>query len=116
MLSNEQSKNITYVYSKLLQSELSGWAEIDDCLEQIEWLSDDELFRECELLYSYQKNGNVSSRYKDDSKATLFIRNLIEASDAILELYKETNNLHSNNRYILSYYLGLCQTGQIVLL
>lgn len=113
MLDSEQIKNITYVYDKLMNSESIGWAEIDDALELVEYLDDDQLYRECDVLYVYQQSKTIVSVY-EDTRATNFVKNILDASEAILNLYDETGNMHPKNRYILSYYLALCQVGQIV--
>jgi hypothetical protein len=114
MLTTEQIKNITYVYNKLMETEDKGWDTVDDLLEIMEWLSDDQLYRECEVLYSYHKSKNMGCPHMHKPSTACFVENILEAVESILELYEETNNLHTKNRYILDYYVVLCQNGYIV--
>ena len=114
MLSSDQIKNITFVYVSLLDSELNGWENLDDFLEILEWLDDLELYREAEILYSYHKNENMGCPYPHQEGSVCFVKNILDAVEAITDLYKETGNLHLKNRYILANYLALCQDGKIV--
>lgn len=114
MLSTEEAKNITFVYSALLDSELKGWQDLDDFLEILEWLDDSELYREAEVLYSYHKNEDMGCPYPHKEGSSCFVKKVLEAVEAITELYKETGNLHPRNRYVLANYLALTQDGQII--
>jgi len=115
MLKKDQSKNIAYVYSKLIENDIdSRWTTTDDLLESIQWISDPELFVESEILYSYHKNKNMGCPVPHTDGTFCFVKNILEAVEDILELYKETNNLHKTGKYILQYYLVLYQTGSIV--
>jgi hypothetical protein len=114
MLDSSQTKNILYVYNKFLESESKGWDEADDNLLILEWLSDIEIYRESEILYSYQKNRNMGCTFKHPPGAICFSVHVLEAVDSILQLYQESNVLHPKNRYVLEYYIILCQAGQIV--
>jgi hypothetical protein len=113
MLSSPQSKNITYVYNKLIESELTGWTKLDDYLELLEYLEDDQLYIETEVLFSQLKDKKMGCTHKHNNNSC-FIKNIAEAVESIIELYQETNDLHPKNRYILSYYLAIYQDGQMV--
>ena len=114
MLDSSQIKNITYVYAKFLESEAMGWSSIDDYLEMLEFLDDDQLYRECEVLYSEHKNRNMGCEYDHKSGSICLVKNILEAVESILNLYQETNDLHIKNRYILCNYLALSQSGKII--
>ena len=43
-----------------------------------------------------------------------FVKNILEAVEDIVDLYKQTKNLHVKNLYILQYYLAFCQDGSII--
>lgn len=117
MLSKEQVSNLTYLYNKFDESELKGWTSIDDFLELIENnLDDDQIYREAEVLYSYHKNQKVGCPYLHVDGSTCFVPCILEAVEAITELYQETGNLLKKHRYILGYYLALAQDQQIILL
>lgn len=114
MMSPEQIKNITHIYSTLMDAEKKGWTNLDDYMELLEFLDDDQLHRECDVLYSIHKTKKMGcpSGHEDGSKC--FVVDFLEAIEAITDLYKETGNLHIKNRYLLCNYLTLCQDGQIV--
>lgn len=114
MLNSTQIKNITYVYVTLMNSEGKGWDEYDDSLEIVEWLDNDQLMRESDLLYSYHKNKNIRCAYKECNIETCFVKNILEAVESIIELFEETKDLHVKNRYILCNYIALCQGGHII--
>jgi hypothetical protein len=114
MLSSDQTKNITYLYNKFLDSELNGWTNLDNFLELLEYLDDDQLYRECEVLYSHHKRKTMGCPYEHTKDSVCFVKGILEAVEAITDLYQETGNLHPNNRYVLAYYLALCEDGQIV--
>ncbi len=96
-----------------MESEVKGWAALDDHLEVLEWLDDDQLYREAEVLYSVHKNKKMGCPYKHTEGTICFAINILEAVEAITELYQETGSLHPRNRYVLSYYIALCEDGQI---
>jgi hypothetical protein len=114
MLDSVQTKNLIFVYDELMSSEANGWTDIDDFLEVNEWLDDSQIYRECEVIYSFHRNTKMGGPYEDNPKFDAFVKRILEAVDSILFLYQETNDLHIKNRYILSYYLALSQCGQIV--
>lgn len=114
MLTTEQIKNITFVYTAIMDSEAKGWSNLDNYLELLEFLDDSELYRESEVLYSYHKNQKMGCPYPHNEGSSCFVENIMEAVEAITDLYKETGNLHPKNRYLLANYISLVQDGQIV--
>lgn len=116
MLSSEEAKNITFVYSTIMESEIKGWSDLDNYLELLEFLDDDQLYRESEVLYSFHKNENIGCPYPHKLGTSCFVKNVLEAVEAIIELYHETNYLHPRNRYILANYISLTQDGQVCLI
>lgn len=114
MLTTDQAKNIIYLYGAFLEAEKKGWSKIDDYLEILEYLDDDQLHRECEALYSIHRTKKMGCPYEHKDGIVCFVIRILEAVEAITDLYKETSSLHIKNRYILCHYLALCQDGQIV--
>lgn len=114
MMNSEQKKNVTAVYNQLINSEARGWDGIDEYLEMLEYLDDDQLHREADVLFSAHKNKPMGCPYPHKDPTNCFVKRVIEAAEAILELYKETGQMHKNNRYILQNYLALAQSEQIV--
>jgi hypothetical protein len=114
MLSTEQARNIAYLFRKFLESEAKGWCALDDYLELLEYLDDDQLYREAEVLYSIHKTKNMGCSYIHKEGTKCWVVDILDAVEAITELYKETGNLHIKNRYVLANYLALCQDQQII--
>jgi hypothetical protein len=113
MLSPDQRKNITTVYNHLMKMEARGWDGLDDYMALLEYLDDDQLHREADVIFSQLSNGNLRCE-QDHTQDKCFIPLIHEATACILELYKDTNYMHINNRYILCYYLAMQQAGMIV--
>jgi len=113
MLNPDQSKIVSKSYLHLLSSERGGWSDIDEYLLLLDYLEDDQLFREASVLYDRHKNSVVSCT-EDHPREACFVPLLVESSQYIIELFEETHNLHPKNRYILSYYLALDQAGMIL--
>jgi len=113
MMSPEQVKTVTYVYHALIQNEERGWDGLDDCMDLLENLDDDQLYREVDVLLTKHLQGKPRCKIKHN-EAECFIPRLIEAVSSIAELYKKTGYMHKNNRYILMSYLGLQEVGEIL--
>jgi hypothetical protein len=116
MLTKEQAKNIASLFDHFLTSELKGWTNLDNFLEILENnLDDSQIYRECEALYSIHKTQEMGSPI-DHINATRFVSDILEAVEAIVELYRDSTELIPKHRYILCYYLALCQNKQIICL
>lgn len=114
MLNSSQSKNLLHIYRFFMESEANGWNAIDDHLEMLEWLDDSELYREADVLYSHHKNKNMGCNYTHKEGSYCPVKSILEAVESVLELHKDSENLHPKNRYVLAYYLALSQDAQIV--
>lgn len=111
----EQVKVVAQVYNRFFDKETEDtWTDVDDYLSMLEWLDDDQLYREADVIYEAHKFGKVRCDM-DHPSTECFIPTVVDAVGAILDLYRETSNLHKNNRYILQYYLALCQAQVIVM-
>lgn len=113
MMTDDQRKNVVAVYTHLLQNESRGWDGLDDVMDLLDYLDDDQLHREVDVIWSQHSTGQVKCQ-QDHAKEKCFIPLLFDAVGSIIELYKETNNLHEKNRYILQYYLAMNQAQLIV--
>ena len=109
----EQRKVVTKVYNHLLESEKRGWDGLDDYIDYLEYLSDDQLHREADVIFEIHSRGRTKCQ-QDHPIENCFVPILVEAVSAILELYKETNSMHPKNKYILQYYLAMQQADMIV--
>ncbi len=113
MMSREQYKVVVQVYLHLLDNEKRGWDGLDDYMNYLEYLDNDQIHRESDVIYSYHKNVKVRCEDKH-AESQCLLPLMVECVGVILELYKETNNLHQKNRYILEYYLSMNQAGMIL--
>lgn len=112
-MSQEQIKSVTTAYNHLMESEKRGWDILDELITYLGYLDDNQLQIEARIVYE-KYNGSPVKCSQDHPKDKCFIPVLIDAVGAILELYKETKNLHGKNKYILQYYLAIEQSGMIV--
>lgn len=96
-----------------MESELKGWTNLDNYLEILENLDDNQIKKECDSLYSIHRTKTMGCPYDHPQGSICFVGRILEAVEEILNLYDETKYLPANNRYILCYYLSLCQDGQI---
>lgn len=112
MTTNDQVKNITEVYSRFIKSEHREWGVLDDTLCYLEYIEDDQIYKESSILFWKHRDGatcDISHPIEE-----CFVPLILNAVEAILGLYEETRDMHPNNRYILEYYLALSQIGTIV--
>lgn len=113
-MSPDQVRNVANVYRRLmLHEEGRGWTKLDDDMAHLSYLDDDELVREAEVAFCHHDGKNPRCP-KDHDIRECFIPTLIDAVTAILDLYRETENLHVNNRYVIECYLAIDQQGSIV--
>jgi hypothetical protein len=113
MMNQEQVRVVAQVYRQFLSSEDSrGWEAIDDYLDTLGYIDDDQIIREAEVVLTYHRKGKVRCE-KDHPEAECFAPKVVEAVQAIVELYKEGGQLHRNNRYVLEYYLAVDQAGML---
>lgn len=113
MMTSDEAKLVSEVYLKLSETEYRGWNGIDDYLVLLDFLDDDQLNREAEVIYEEHKNKKVRCPVNHPASSCI-IPKLVESTGSILNLYKETGNLHPKNKYILQYYLAINQSGMIL--
>lgn len=114
MMSPDQTKIVIQVYNHLIENEKRGWDGLDDYMDYLEYLDNDQLHREVDIIHSQHKVGLVRC-HQNHAREKCFIPIMVDAVGSILELYKETGNLHEKNKYILQYYLAMNQANMIVL-
>lgn len=97
-----------------MENEANGWDQIDDDMGKLDWLDDDQLHREADVMLEIHGRGEPHCAKEHDT-SECFIPILIEACGLITELYKETGYLHKNNRYVLQNYLAIGNAGIIII-
>jgi hypothetical protein len=114
MLSKEQSEIVKLVYTRFIDSEEEIWTEIDDNLEMTGFMSSQELVNECIIKFE-QCSGGIfrCNQAHDQSKCIAPI--ILEGVGYILALYDKTSYLPPKNKYVLEYFLVLCELKMIYL-
>lgn len=115
MMTSDEVRNVGSVYRRLMDGEEGrGWTSIDDCMERLSYINDDQLTREAEVAYCHHvgKNPRCPSKHEISQ---CFIPSLVEAVNSILNLHRESKDLHPKNRYILEFYLTLDHEKMIVI-
>lgn len=115
MMTKEQQQAVTTVLRRFADIDNSSttWTDVDEQMSLLEWLSDHQITVEAEVKLLAQRKGNPRCK-ADHPTSQCFVPTVLEAVDAILQLYKETGNLHLKNRYILTYYTVLSYNGTII--
>ena len=108
MITNDQANTINRDYRHLLKHENRGWDGLDDYIGYLEYLDDDQLHREADVIFAFHSKVNVKCT-QDHPKEQCFIPILVEAAGAILEYYKDVGKLSERHKYILQYYLSMEQ-------
>lgn len=116
MMTDEQRHTVSIVYSQLSTSDgaqTDRWTDIDECMSTLDWLEDNQLVIESEVIYDIHKLGKPRCG-SDHPIEHCFVPMIIDAVVAIINLHKETQNLHPKNRFILQMYLSLTKLGEIL--
>lgn len=115
MMTDEQVKIIRAVYQRFRTSDNqeTGWSDIDESMSMLTWLEDGQLTIEASLKIIEHSEGRPKCAQNHPIE-DCFVPTIVEAVGIILDLYAKTGNLHSNNRFVLQYYLALSQTGFII--
>lgn len=114
MLNPDQKRVVSQVYNHLIEHERPRWDNIDDYILMLEYLDDDQLFREVEVIYEKHKYGTVACS-EQHSPDKCFVPLLVESVGYLLALYRNvTDAFHPNNTYIFHYYLALDHAGLIL--
>ena len=110
-MSKDDSEVVRLVYNHFMDTEEMDWSAIDDSLEYFGWLNDKEIIAECMVKMKAHSKG---VRCKMDHEIEFCLApKVLNAAQAIIDLYKETRYLPPKNKYILTYYLGLSELGII---
>ena len=113
MMDPVETKNVGVVYRKFIAiDDKRGWNGVDDYMSQLEYLDDDQLHREADVLFEKHSMGDVGCGKPNCSPC--FVDTVLDAVFCILELYQDTGLMHKNNRYILENYLAMSQHGSFV--
>lgn len=113
-MSLDEAKLVQEVYRRFLDGEENAdWDEIDDQLYHLDYLEDDQIHKEADVQLEKHKKGNIRCGQEFCNQGCYAIK-VVEAVVSIINLYKETEYLPKENRYILEYYLALSHLKMII--
>lgn len=115
MMNKDQRETVKLVYQRFVESDGldQAWSDLDEQMSLLEWLDDGQLIIEASVKIKEQTMGQPRCN-QNHSIGDCFVPTIIEAVGLILDLYSKTGNLHSNNKFIVKYYLALSQVGFII--
>lgn len=112
MMNSEQAGVVRVVYNRFIDSEDVNWTIIDDNLHFLGYMLDSDIMREANVKYQTHSHG-VFRCASDHEQQFCFAPHILEAVGYILDLYKESGQLHEKNRYVIEYYMGMSEAGMI---
>lgn len=112
MMSREQSDTVKMVYARFIDSESEGWTRIDDAIELCSYLSDSELVMEATLKFERHCKGTFRCE-QNHQQIHCFAPFILDAVEAILNIYVNNEELHEKNKYILTYYIAMSELNMI---
>ena len=116
MMSEDQVQIVKSVYNRFLSCEEgSVWSNLDEMMEYFEFLTDGEMITEATLRMQMHIQMGIKCS-NDHPIQDCFAPIILEAVEAIVELYSKTKSLHLKNRYVLAYYLTLSELRLILAL
>ena len=113
MMSQDQKEIVRSVYNRFLSFEDEVWSDLDELMTYYEFLSDEEIVIESALRMQLHMYKGIKCSDNHDIK-DCFAPVILEAVEAIIELYDDANSLHEKNRYVLTYYMVLCELRLIL--
>ena len=112
MMTREESEIVKIVYNRFIESESGDWTDIDENLEFFSYLTEEDLIREAGVRKIRHSKGTMKCSQNHKS-VECFAPLILEAVEAILNLYEKTGTLHPKNAYVLNYYLVFSEIGLI---
>jgi len=106
-MSIDQENSVKIIYRNFLTNDYNrGWINVDNSLHRLSFLNDDQTVIEAECQIYRHSLGKLKCADSHDESACL-VPQMMDAVNAICELYQETKILHPKNRYILDNYLAI---------
>ncbi len=114
MMDAAQKEVVSLVYRRFLESESADkWTDLDENCIFYDWLMDNEIVLESMVKLSGHSKGAFRCNLDHKQPQDCFAPYILEAVEAIVDLYKETEDLHPHNRYILIFYLVMSEMNLI---
>lgn len=113
-LTKKQKDAVDLTYTLFIKSETrEDWSEFDDFMEALDWLSNEELFREASIILEMHIKGDPRCK-SNHPREKCVVPKMIEGVDAILNSYEQMGLMDDQFRNILKYYLALTQEGSVL--
>lgn len=112
MMNEDQTKVVRNVYGRFIDSEDLNWTIIDDNIHFLDYMLDKDLMKEAAVKFHTHSHG-IFRCQADHEQQYCFAPHILEAVGYIVDLYKETGELHEKNRYIVEYYMAMSEAGMI---
>lgn len=112
MATKDQARTVAHVYKKLIEMEGQDWSNLDSHMEMLEYLDDNQLYREVCVLLQKHKEANYRPEL-DVPNPDLLVPMIVESVATILDIYESTNILDEKCKYILQQYLALDQVRKL---
>lgn len=115
MMSKEEYRIVQAVYGRFISCEEDGvWTGLDDLMEYFEYLTDNEIIVESQFKMKINTQKGIKCT-QNHPPSDCFAPTILEAVEAIISLFDKTQSLHPKNRYILCYYMTLCELKLLVI-
>jgi hypothetical protein len=108
MTMNNEKDVLKIVYDRFLSFEEESWSHFDELMEYFEFLKNEEVIVEAALKMQIHEHRGIKC-CQDHGTENCFAPTILSAVSTIVELYSQNGFLSSENRYILVYYMVLCE-------
>jgi len=112
MATKDQARTVAHVYKKLIDMEGQGWSNLDSHMEMLEYLDDNQLYKEASILLRKHKEASFRPEL-DVPNPDLLVPMIVESVATILALYEKIGLMDEKCKYILQQYLALHQVKKL---
>lgn len=115
-MTKDEIEIIKSVYDRFLLCDGDDyWSSLDEMMEYFEFLDDNEIINEASMRILLHRRDGIKCA-NDHNIEDCFAPTILDAVEAIVQLYDESKTLDNKNRYVLSYYMTLCELKLILYL
>lgn len=116
-------ETVEVLKNTFLKTETYGWNEIDNAMSMLEWIDDDQLCREVDVLLHIHLRGEpkcANGNHKAGKcvvpypSGTCCVVPIITTAAYITQKYLGREPINDSDRYVLRYYLALSQAKLIL--
>lgn len=112
-MNSEQTESLMLILDRLEHIDSNPkWTKLDDYMSYLEWLDNEQMFKEADAVFEKHIQGNPRCTV-DHDRGQCYAPIMVEAVEGILKLYDQTGYMHKTHRYVLQYYLAFTHAGEI---